>query len=54
MLPQFYTEIDLVDISIEMCGLKFINPFGLASAPPTTSSPMIRRGIKLAITAFFC
>ncbi len=41
-LPKFYTPIDLVDISVEMCGLKFPNPFGLASAPPTTSSAMIR------------
>ena len=35
-----------MDISIEMCGLKFENPFGLASAPPTTSSPMIRRAFE--------
>lgn len=45
-LPKFYTPIDLVDISVEMCGLKFPNPFGLASAPPTTSSSMIRRGFE--------
>lgn len=45
-LPNFYTPIDLVDISVEMCGLKFENPFGLASAPPTTSSAMIRRGFE--------
>lgn len=45
-LPKFYTPIDTVDISIEMCGLKFPNPFGLASAPPTTSSAMIRRGFE--------
>lgn len=42
-LPLFYTNVDLVDISVEMCGLKFQNPFGLASAPPTTSTAMIRR-----------
>ena len=42
-LPKFYTPIDLVDISIEMCGIKFPNPFGLASAPPTTSAAMMRR-----------
>lgn len=30
-----------------MCGIKFPNPFGLASAPPTTSSAMIRRGFKV-------
>lgn len=45
-LPLFYTEIDLVDLSIEMCGLKFENPFGLASAPPTTASAMIRRAFE--------
>jgi dihydropyrimidine dehydrogenase (NADP+) len=45
-LPKFYTPIDLVDISVEVCGIKFPNPFGLASAPPTTSSAMIRRGFK--------
>ncbi|CAG0888576.1 unnamed protein product [Darwinula stevensoni] len=45
-LPKFYTPIDLVDISVEMCGLKFENPFGLASAPPTTSSSMIHRAFE--------
>ncbi|KFM57333.1 Dihydropyrimidine dehydrogenase [NADP(+)], partial [Stegodyphus mimosarum] len=45
-LPPFFTPVDLVDISVEMCGLKFKNPFGLASAPPTTSSPMIRRAFE--------
>ncbi|KAG8555597.1 hypothetical protein GDO81_017754 [Engystomops pustulosus] len=45
-LPLFYTPIDTVDISVEMAGLKFLNPFGLASAPPTTSAPMIRRAFK--------
>ncbi|NXG65715.1 DPYD dehydrogenase, partial [Hemiprocne comata] len=45
-LPLFYTPIDLVDISVEMAGLKFLNPFGLASATPTTSSSMIRRAFE--------
>ncbi|XP_059168916.1 dihydropyrimidine dehydrogenase [NADP(+)]-like [Physella acuta] len=45
-LPNFFTPIDLVDVSIEMCGLKFPNPFGLASATPTTSSAMIRRAFE--------
>ncbi|MCP3682668.1 MAG: hypothetical protein GY861_08270 [bacterium] len=35
--PEFMTEIDLVEISTEMAGLKFANSFGLAFAPPTTS-----------------
>uniref|UniRef100_A0AC35UG89 Dihydropyrimidine dehydrogenase [NADP(+)] n=1 Tax=Rhabditophanes sp. KR3021 TaxID=114890 RepID=A0AC35UG89_9BILA len=46
VLPMFYTPIDYVDISVEMCGIKFENPFGLASAPPTTSGPMIRRAFE--------
>ncbi len=45
-LPGFYTPIDLVDISTEINGKKFINPFGLSSAPPTTSYPMIRRAFQ--------
>lgn len=45
-LPLFHTDIDEVDISVEVCGLKFENPFGLASAPPTTSSAMIRRAFE--------
>ena len=45
--PEFCTEIDLVDISTTMAGVKFDNPFGLASAPPTTSYPMIKRSFEL-------
>lgn len=45
-LPLFYTPIDKVDLSLEVCGIKFPNPFGLASAPPTTSAPMIRRAFE--------
>ncbi|XP_027206045.2 dihydropyrimidine dehydrogenase su(r) [Dermatophagoides pteronyssinus] len=45
-LPRMYTPIDSVDISIEICGIRFPNPFGLASAPPTTSGAMIRRAFQ--------
>ncbi|XP_053486342.1 dihydropyrimidine dehydrogenase a, tandem duplicate 1 isoform X1 [Ictalurus furcatus] len=45
-LPLFYSPIDTVDISVEVCGIKFPNPFGLASAPPTTSATMIRRAFE--------
>uniref|UniRef100_A0A8D2IGL8 Dihydropyrimidine dehydrogenase [NADP(+)] n=1 Tax=Varanus komodoensis TaxID=61221 RepID=A0A8D2IGL8_VARKO len=45
-LPLFYTPIDLIDISTEVAGLRFPNPFGLASATPATSSPMIRRAFE--------
>lgn len=45
-MPMFCTAIDSVDISIDICGLKFENPFGLASAPPTTTSAMMRRGFE--------
>lgn len=40
-----------------MCGIKFENPFGLASAPPATSTAMIRRafeqGWAFAVTKTF-
>lgn len=45
-LPAFCTPVDIVDLSVDLCGLRFKNPFGLASAPPTTSSPMIRRAFE--------
>ncbi|XP_051990103.1 dihydropyrimidine dehydrogenase [NADP(+)] isoform X2 [Xyrauchen texanus] len=45
-LPLFHCAIDTVDISVEMCGITFPNPFGLASAPPTTSAAMIRRAFE--------
>jgi dihydropyrimidine dehydrogenase (NADP+) len=45
-LPLFCTPIDLVDISVDFCGMKFPNPFGLASATPCTSASMIRRAFE--------
>ncbi|XP_033325704.2 dihydropyrimidine dehydrogenase su(r) isoform X1 [Megalopta genalis] len=45
-LPKFHTPIDDVDLSVEFCGMQFENPFGLASAPPCTSSAMIRRAFE--------
>ncbi|XP_035790818.1 dihydropyrimidine dehydrogenase [NADP(+)]-like [Anopheles albimanus] len=45
-LPLFHTQIDAVDLSVEVCGVRFENPFGLASAPPTTSTAMIRRAFE--------
>ncbi|KAI0213729.1 Dihydropyrimidine dehydrogenase [NADP(+)] [Lamellibrachia satsuma] len=45
-LPRFYTPIDEVDTSVTVCGMRFDNPFGLASAPPSTSSAMIRRSFE--------
>ena len=38
--------MDLVDISVEMAGIKFPNPYGLASATPCTSADMIRRSFE--------
>jgi len=45
-LPKFHTNIDSVDISVDVCGIRFPNPFGLASAPPATTCSMIRRGFE--------
>ena len=43
-LPKFFTPIDEVDVSVEMCGLKFENPFVLASATPTTRGGPFKLG----------
>eukprot|EP00823_Brevimastigomonas_motovehiculus_P003735 TRINITY_DN2320_c0_g1_i1.p1 TRINITY_DN2320_c0_g1~~TRINITY_DN2320_c0_g1_i1.p1 ORF type:complete len:1020 (+),score=299.16 TRINITY_DN2320_c0_g1_i1:89-3148(+) len=43
VLPGFQTEIDKVDVSVTMAGIKFPNPFGLASAPGANSLEMMRR-----------
>ena len=45
-LPKFYTAIDNVDLSVDVCGIKFPNPYGLASAPPATTCGMIRRAFE--------
>jgi len=45
-LPKFHTPIDDVDLSVTVAGIKFPNPFGLASAPPTTSKEMIARAFE--------
>ncbi|XP_048482969.1 dihydropyrimidine dehydrogenase [NADP(+)] isoform X3 [Plutella xylostella] len=45
-LPKFHSPIDEVDISVTVCGIRFENPFGLASAPPTTSAAMVRRAFQ--------
>uniref|UniRef100_A0A914L274 Dihydropyrimidine dehydrogenase [NADP(+)] n=1 Tax=Meloidogyne incognita TaxID=6306 RepID=A0A914L274_MELIC len=45
-LPLFCTPIDEIDLSVEMCGIRFEHPFGLASAPPTTTGAMCRRAFE--------
>jgi NADPH-dependent glutamate synthase beta subunit-like oxidoreductase/dihydroorotate dehydrogenase/Pyruvate/2-oxoacid:ferredoxin oxidoreductase delta subunit len=45
-LPRFYTPIDVVDLSVDICGVRFPNPFGLASATPCTAASMIRRAFE--------
>jgi dihydropyrimidine dehydrogenase (NADP+) len=45
-LPGFFTEIDKVDLSYDIAGMRFPNPFGLASAPPTGTSALIRRAYE--------
>lgn len=51
-LPMFRTPIDEVDISVTMCGIKFENPFGLASAPPTTSGQLAQTFIDINFCLF--
>ena len=65
-LPSFFTPVDSVDVSVEICGRRcgaaggvgvgvgggarrerrYPNPFGLASAPPTGTSALIRRAFE--------
>jgi len=45
-LPNYHTAIDDVDLSLNIAGLKFPNPLGLASAPPTGTSALIRRAFE--------
>eukprot|EP00658_Telonema_sp_P-2_P035967 TRINITY_DN26089_c0_g1_i7.p1 TRINITY_DN26089_c0_g1~~TRINITY_DN26089_c0_g1_i7.p1 ORF type:complete len:611 (+),score=210.35 TRINITY_DN26089_c0_g1_i7:187-2019(+) len=57
-LPMFYTAIDAVDISVDFCGIKFPNPFGIASATGATNSAMISRAFEagwgFAVTKTYC
>ena len=46
-LPNFFTEVDNVDISVDIGPLHFENPFGLASATPCTSADMIDRAFEV-------
>ena len=46
-LPPLCTDIDNVDLRVKIAGVDFPNPFGLASAPPVTSYPMMRRAFEL-------
>jgi dihydropyrimidine dehydrogenase (NADP+) len=45
-LPRFFTEIDTVDLSIEVAGMKFPNPFGIASGPASSNEEQIRRAFE--------
>lgn len=42
-MPGFHCAIDEVDLSVDICGLKFPNPLGLASAPPSGTAALCRR-----------
>jgi len=46
-LPMFCTPVDLVDLSVTVCGVKFVNPFGLSSATPTGTVGQIRRAFEM-------
>ena len=35
-----------IDLSVEFCGVRFLNPFILAAAPPTDNGEMIMRGFE--------
>jgi len=35
------------DLSVELCGVRFENPFVLAAAPPTDELDMVRRAFRM-------
>eukprot|EP00708_Paratrimastix_pyriformis_P002040 GAFH01000778.1.p1 GENE.GAFH01000778.1~~GAFH01000778.1.p1 ORF type:complete len:1009 (-),score=433.33 GAFH01000778.1:131-2905(-) len=57
-MPRLHTVVDDVDVSVDLMGLHFPNPFGLSSAPPVTSVGMIKRafaeGWGFAVTKTLC
>lgn len=44
----------MVDLSIEVCGLKYPNPFMLASGPPGTNGKVIKRSFSLGWGGIVC
>lgn len=46
--------IAMSDLSIEVCGLRFPNPFVLASGPPGTNGKVIRRSFELGWGGIVC
>lgn len=44
---MMHTPIDDVDISVDMCGLHFFNPYGLSSATPTGTIGQIKRAFEM-------
>jgi dihydropyrimidine dehydrogenase (NADP+) len=57
-LPLFCTAVDNVDLSVQVCGVPFIHPFGLSSATPTGSIGQIKRAFEMgwsfAVTKTAC
>ena len=45
-MPVFTTEVDNVPLNTEFDGLKFINPFGIASAPISGTYECIKNSFK--------
>lgn len=48
-LPLFHTPVDAVDLSVQMAGLKFVNPFG--SSADMLVSPMGRMGTNAGLAS---
>jgi dihydropyrimidine dehydrogenase (NADP+) len=45
-VPPFMTPVDLVDLSVNVAGLKFPNPFGIASGPSSENCVMIKKAFQ--------
>ncbi|KAH7827898.1 dihydropyrimidine dehydrogenase (NAD+) [Monocercomonoides exilis] len=45
-VPPFMTPVDLVDLSVNIAGMKFPNPFGIASGPSSENCNMLKRAYQ--------
>ncbi|KAK2953513.1 putative Dihydropyrimidine dehydrogenase [Blattamonas nauphoetae] len=53
-IPKFLTAIDSVDISVDIAGLHFPNPFGIAAGPSSENCAMIKRAFKAGFGFVIC
>eukprot|EP01029_Cantina_marsupialis_P012172 TRINITY_DN2689_c0_g1_i1.p1 TRINITY_DN2689_c0_g1~~TRINITY_DN2689_c0_g1_i1.p1 ORF type:complete len:968 (-),score=352.64 TRINITY_DN2689_c0_g1_i1:398-3265(-) len=58
VMPGFHSDVNEVSLQTETCGMNFVNPFGLSSAPISCTYECIKRafdaGLGWAVTKTMC